>query len=672
MHTVTHEHLAFLLGGERAGRQLQAIEGLRPALFAGYRDLTSLRYDFPVVLVQPANQGDGPVVRSLSALIDEALAVTAEGSGGERIRKHAIAVERAIRVLLSRGARGTLSELWEQALLAVAAADPACADSARIVRAAIKVDGDVADCDTALPLRLVGHIWKAVQREKAARLQRKTDRLVQKLRDILRSDFEQTGAGRSAPFLRASVGAGFAEAFDFHGMAGMLATIQKRNGSSETRTKRIHELIAVLEAVSAAPIVFDTCAAAIDAFRQRLPRLVAYAKAVAIAELEIEGQYRESQHDAIFDRFGADGLDPEELAPFPDVLVSINADALDDSEHALLLEILSSDLPIKILVQFDDILDDLPVGQLGLGMRSRPIAQMALGLTSAYVLQTPSSHLLQLQDQVLAAMTYDGPALVSVFSGAVGDASGHAAYLTAAAAIESRAFPAFAYDPSAGPTWAEQFSLAANPQVDADWPRHHFEYEDDQHQRVSEELVFTTADFVAGDGRFAKHLAGVSWNGSDDETVLMLDGDDRLHRVIIDERVKRQTARCLKRWRGLRELGRSRPEPAAEIVAPATAPVEAAPVAAPAVTESPERSPDEAFIETARCSTCNECTTINNRMFRYNADKQAYIADVTAGTYAQLVEAAESCQVSIIHPGKPRNPNEPGLEDLIKRAEAFL
>ena len=49
----------------------------------------------------------------------------------------------------------------------------------------------------------------------------------------------------------------------------------------------------------------------------------------------------------------------------------------------------------------------------------------------------------------------------------------------------------------------------------------------------------------------------------------------------------------------------------------------------------------------------------------------AYIADPDAGTYAQLVEAAESCQVSIIHPGKPRNPAEPGLAELTARAEAF-
>jgi hypothetical protein len=85
----------------------------------------------------------------------------------------------------------------------------------------------------------------------------------------------------------------------------------------------------------------------------------------------------------------------------------------------------------------------------------------------------------------------------------------------------------------------------------------------------------------------------------------------------------------------------------------------------------PERSPDEAYIETARCSTCNECTQINNKMFMYNENQQAYIADIAAGTFAELVEAAESCQVSVIHPGKPRNGNEPGLDELLKRAEAF-
>jgi hypothetical protein len=93
------------------------------------------------------------------------------------------------------------------------------------------------------------------------------------------------------------------------------------------------------------------------------------------------------------------------------------------------------------------------------------------------------------------------------------------------------------------------------------------------------------------------------------------------------------------------------------------------PVAAEA---EPEKPSDDPYIETPRCTTCNECTNLNNRMFAYDANKQAIIADINAGTYRELVEAAEACQVSIIHPGKPRNPNEPGIADLLKRAEPFL
>ncbi len=59
-------------------------------------------------------------------------------------------------------------------------------------------------------------------------------------------------------------------------------------------------------------------------------------------------------------------------------------------------------------------------------------------------------------------------------------------------------------------------------------------------------------------------------------------------------------------------------------------------------------------------------------MFAYNSNNQAIIKDLSAGTYRQLVEAAEACQVAIIHPGKPRNPKEPGLEELLERAKPFL
>ena len=79
----------------------------------------------------------------------------------------------------------------------------------------------------------------------------------------------------------------------------------------------------------------------------------------------------------------------------------------------------------------------------------------------------------------------------------------------------------------------------------------------------------------------------------------------------------------------------------------------------------------EAYIDSERCTTCNECTNLNRKLFAYNADKQAYIKDGTAGTFAQLVQAAEKCPVAAIHPGTPLNPKEKDLEKWLKRALVF-
>ena len=84
-----------------------------------------------------------------------------------------------------------------------------------------------------------------------------------------------------------------------------------------------------------------------------------------------------------------------------------------------------------------------------------------------------------------------------------------------------------------------------------------------------------------------------------------------------------------------------------------------------------ELSFDEPWLDTAMCTTCDDCMAINKMMFVYNDDKQAIIKDVKAGPYADLVAAAEICPAKCIHPGKPLDPNEPGLDDLIARAAPF-
>ena len=228
-------------------------------------------------------------------------------------------------------------------------------------------------------------------------------------------------------------------------------------------------------------------------------------------------------------------------------------------------------------------------------------------------------------------------------------------------------------------------------------------------------------DFVAADSRYARHFVRVSraaWGknllpaseccgrqskGIPDQLpcLMMVDRQNNLQKVIVDDKLLRAAQRCREAWHSLQELGgihnshaerlleheraewqareqdakTERAAPTANAPAVTAAPtaegVAAAAVDAAAAVEEPARSPDEAYIETARCTTCNECTTVNNKLFAYNENKQAYIADPDAGTYRQMIEAAENCQIAIIHPGKPRNKNEPGLDELLKRAGLF-
>ncbi len=99
----------------------------------------------------------------------------------------------------------------------------------------------------------------------------------------------------------------------------------------------------------------------------------------------------------------------------------------------------------------------------------------------------------------------------------------------------------------------------------------------------------------------------------------------------------------------------------------------AEPAPEPVRDEEPEEelSFDEPWLDTAMCTTCDDCMSINKMMFAYNEDKQAFIRDPRAGPYADLVAAAEICPAKCIHPGKPLDPNEPGLDELIARAEPF-
>lgn len=766
MSTDSLELVAFHLTGSRPeGAAPSDAVALRPALLANYTDISQLRYDYPLVLPASANSGD--TICSLTELINDVITkIVPAGKDGEFERQHILRLEYYIRDMLAEGNTGSLSQLWAEArheILSTASAAEneaisACYDKAE---AALACDGELVDCGTEAPASVLTHAWRADQDTKEAHFRTRIARLILKLEGILDADYRKTAKGHAAGTLQGQIGDSFEASFDAAKLSKLLPTALPGESLPKARRQRIETALKALhgqrffakpdipsaqkgKAEPSHNFIFDNCAKALAAFAARLPEIVELVKANAVGELEIGNAYDEAKHDAFFAGFNETSLLPEDLDLFPTYLVLLNQKTSGADEKPRILEALSSNLPIKILVQTDDILDATTTGAMrfSFGVEAMQLASMTVGLSNAYVLQSSASNLFQLNGRITQGMAGSGPALFSIFSGAADGSKGLPAYLTAATAMESRAFPSFTFAPQAGADWASRFCVFGNPQAYSDWSVQSFDYEDDDHQRASQDVAFTFVDFVASDARHARHFveapksewqkngmmpAGDYLDGDVDAMsgrvpyVLMVDQDDVLRRLIVDETVIRAARRCREMWHSLQELGginnshakklleaerqaweeqkqaemaelraaqaalASQAEPVAPAsvangaAAPMVAPVisadaASAPEAVEAVAEEPVDEPvgDDPFIETPRCTTCNECTDLNNQMFAYNDNMQAYIADASAGTFRELVEAAETCQVAIIHPGKPLDTSEPGLDDLIKRAELYI
>ena len=756
MATRYREQQLFFSTGRRQGEGIDAIDGLglRPALLARYRELARLRYDFPLVLV---DRGPGAgTLRSLSSVVDEVLQeIAPKGLEGERLRKHVLALEREVRLTLAAGARGRLADIWQEAAPRLAAPDdPSAVAVLTHLAEKLQLDGEVVDCDRSTPARVLAHIWEAAQQQKGRAFRATVERLVVRLSDILRAAFIHSEAGQRPEALRNALGGAHRDAFDFAVMSRLVGRSAPQDELQSARRRRIEQALAVLkaqpfypdprlsdrsEASAVLEFRYDNCAAAAEAYRERLPKIASVVKAIAIAELECSGAYVESQHDGFFAHFDERTLTADDIALFPDYFVCVPPERAAAPENAVMMEMLSAGLPVKILIEATDLLEEASVGtgHFAFGVRSVRLANTATALGGVFVVQTASSNLYALRERLARAFAHRGACLVCVYAGA-GAVGELPPYLTAAAAMEARAFPAFTYDPYAGDNQAARFALADNPQPEADWPVAPFEYADENLQRLTEEAPFTIADFVLCDTRYAAHFARVPrgrWNdamvpadewlasppakvGDRIPYVLAVDRGDVLQRVIVDSSLMQLAARCRTLWHRLQEQGglpnshaaillarekakwdeakareldalkadaasSAAGSPGAGRSASGTAVDAATSTSAPAGSGAAATDPtsaepapaahtrDEAWIETARCPSCGECQVINDQMFKYNDNKQAYIADVKLGTYRQMVEAAEVCQVAIIHPGKPWNPNEPGVEELLARAEAF-
>ena len=353
----------------------------------------------------------------------------------------------------------------------------------------------------------------------------------------------------------------------------------------------------------------------------------------------------------------------------------------------------------------------------------KEIGLIAMAHRSTYVLQGTLANTSQMIEGFIDGLMARRPALFNLYTTCqpehgVGDDLGtHQARL----AMESRAYPIFKYNPDNGTTAAENFDLGGNPDMDKLWPTYRLKYIENGREK-SMELPMTFADFALTEARFRKHFRKVprdAWNENmvplaeflemnmDDREgkfpfIWAVDRKQHLSRVLVAKKIVESCEERRDFWIMLRDLSGWKPEaPEAENVedkiraevvgkiaqglmklaggngeglaglamgtpAPVATATATATAAAPA--NGDYLAP---WLETDNCTSCDECTKLNPKIFAYNADKKAYIKDPDGGPYSDLVKAAEKCTAGVIHPGLPKDKSEKDVEKWIKRGEKF-
>lgn len=297
-------------------------------------------------------------------------------------------------------------------------------------------------------------------------------------------------------------------------------------------------------------------------------------------------------------------------------------------------------------------------------------------------------------------------------------------------ALESRAYPIFRYNPDNGVTVSDCLDLEGNPSPDTLWPAYALSYVDEEGNPASMDIPLTFADYAVTEARFRKHFRTAprdSWNenmvpfaeylemDADEREDLVpyiwaVDAKNRLARVMVAEPMVKSTEDRANFWTMLRSLTgadkvvdvnaieqKAKSDVVQKLTQGLVAMLGGGPVnlpVMPALMDSAGATPAQAdaaagapasvaqagsaatngqepYLDTVECTSCGECILVNPTIFGWDANKKAVITNPKGGPYKDMVKAAEKCAAKAIKPGLPFDPNEKGVDKLIKRAEKY-
>lgn len=479
----------------------------------------------------------------------------------------------------------------------------------------------------------------------------------------------------------------------------------------------------------------DSPSVAMGVFEGHMVKMADDFKALRMAREELAGDPDHSELAKSLQYFDWKAFTDEEYLLCPPVCAVGGDGAMYDIGFQNLSRMMMSGRPIKVMVLdtqvysntggqactsgfIGQVSDMAPYGKSWKGKSEirKEMSLIGAAHRSAFIFQGNTSNYTHLLEGFIDGLNSRRPAVFNVYAvcqpehGVADDAS----VFRSKMALESRAYPLFRFDPDAGADWAECISLEGNPAIDTDWPTYTLQYQEEDGTRQKMELPFTFADFAVAEARFRKHFRVApadTWNESmvplaeflelDEEGregcfpyIWTLDKKNRLSRVLVAEPMVKSCEERLHFWRTLKSLAgltqQVDPEAIANAVRAETAQKlaqglmamlgggdvsallsAAVPANGNASTGTPNASFEPAWIEKSLCTSCDECVTINPKIFAYDGDKKAYVKDPKGGPFKDIVRAAEKCTGQCIHPGTPANPGEKDLEKLVKRAEKF-
>lgn len=773
-----------------------------PALLAPYRDMSKIRYDYPFWITDHGESLSDPMFLPLSELLANAIQSFApEPNQSKELKENLSRLESIIRNLLPseisihsfrENIEAALEEL--QAELSLAGSEgEVLASSISELLSQLPQEGSLIQFSEETPFHCLAAVLKTDHLKKYKSFKEEIGELCSQLRNLLMVEQAKNSHAREPEQLHQSLGLG--TSFIDPGALSKILPETSSEPMPLDRIKRIEKALSILEnfellfgrqdAIVLVPKEWSNdedylwedifpnssivsfargkgCATAMQIFEEQMSTVVEWFSALRIARLEIKDRYHSEIHDNFFAYFDWKSFTKEEIAlSLPLVLIEDETTLLE-SGLSDLSRLLLSNKPIKMMIVKRPAVPDEKViagNDSRLGLRLE-LGHLAVSHRNSMVVQSSVGnphHLMKgLRDGIQATI----PAFFYILS----PRENHLLtdpYLWSGAALESREFPLFTYDPQKGEQWGSRFDIATNPFPSLDWPVYELKILDDKNQETTLSLAFTFADFASQDALYSDQFFLIPpcyWRDemvpltdflklSSEESyakipfIWMIDGENQLQKVMMSYSIGLACQDRLDYWHVIQDLGginnyhaehaaqkareeaqeaassqiaalteeyqtemeRVKKETAGEAMeklssilleldslptmligesaaSEISSPQQetATPSERPKLPESPAAEPkeevlsfDEPWIEAFRCTTCNECTELNPSLFHYNSDKQAYIENANAGTFKELVIAAEKCPAKCIHPGKPLNPNEADLEKLIKRAEPF-